>query len=143
MWLQREHIKLLSATCVKRLYAKKRISYSEKFYAVSWKDSFRIIMTLMHTNFRIASDGSWWNIFQWRFVRESVYTWHNQMVLLWKEKNIRIPSDEIRIVISKVLWEQRKFWVLCKGQDDKLQICRVQRCEISFPTKFKEGYYDL
>jgi hypothetical protein len=23
--------------------------------------------------------------------------------LLWKEKNIRIPSDEIRIVVSKVL----------------------------------------
>ena len=56
---------------------------------------------------------------------EKVYTWHNQMVLLWKEKNIRIPSDEISIVVSKVLWEQRKFWVLSKGQDDKLQICKV------------------
>ena len=51
--------------------------------------------------------------------------------LFWKEKNIII-------VVSKVLWEQRKFWILCKGQDDKLQIYRVQRWEISFPTKFKK-----
>ena len=47
--------------------------------------------------------------------------------LLWKLKNIKIPSDEIRskIVVSKVLWKQRKFWVLIKGQDDKLQLCKV------------------
>ena len=63
--------------------------------------------------------------------------------LLWKEKNIQIPYDEIRIVVSKVLWEQRKFWVLSKAQDDKLQICKVQNWEIPFPAKFKEGYYDL
>ena len=65
------------------------------------------------------------------------------MVFVVERKNIGIPSDEIRIVVSKVLWEQRMFWVLCKGQDNKLQICRVQRWEISFPTKFKEGYFDL
>ena len=144
MWLQRKHEKSLSTICGQKIYAKKRISFNETFCTISWKDSFRIIVTLVHTTFRIASDGCWWNIFQWRFVRENVYTWHNQMVfLLWKEKNIRIPSDEIRIVVSKVLWEQRKFWVLCKGQGAKLQICRVQRREISFPTKFKEGYFDL
>jgi len=60
------------------------------------------------------------------------------MVLLWKEKNIRIPSDEIRIVVSKVLWEQRKFWVLIKGQDDKLQICKVWRWEIIFLQSLKK-----
>ena len=58
--------------------------------------------------------------------------------LLWKEKNIRIPSDEIRIVVSKVLWEQRKFWVLIKGQDDKLQICKVWRWEIIFLQSLKK-----
>ena len=114
-----------------KVLCKEKKSYHETFYSISWKNSFRIIVTLVHTTFRVASDGCWWNIFQWRFVRESVYTWHNQMVLLWKEKNIRIPSDEIRIVVSKVLWEQRKFWVLIKGQD-KLQICKVWRWEIIF-----------
>ena len=122
----------------KRFMQRQRISSNETFCTISWKDSFRIIMTLVHTTFRIASNGCWWNIFQWRFVRESVYTWHNQMVLLWKEKNIRIPSDEIRIVVSKVLWEQRKFWVLIKGQDDKLQICKVWRWEIIFLQSLKK-----
>ena len=53
-----------------------------------------------------------------------------------------MKSDH-RIVVSKVLWEQRKFWVLSKAQDDKLQICKVQSWEIPLPAKFKEGYYDL
>ena len=53
-----------------------------------------------------------------------------------------MKSDHI-IVISKVLLEQRKFWVLSKAQDDKLQICNVQSWETPFPAKFKEGYYDL
>ena len=120
----------------KRFMQRQRISSNETFCTISWKNSFRIMVTLVHTTFRIASDGCWWNIFQWRFVWESVYTWHNQMVLLWKEKNIRIPSDEIRIVVSKVLWEQRKFWVLIKGQD-KLQICKVWRWEIIFLQSLK------
>ena len=42
------------------------------------------------------------------------------------------------IVISKILWEQRKFWVLSKTQDDKLQICKVQRWEIPFPQGSKK-----
>jgi len=29
-------------------------------------------------------------------LHKKVYTWHNQMVLLWKEKNIAIPLDDIR-----------------------------------------------
>ena len=61
------------------------------------------------------------------------------MVLLWKEKNIVIPLDDIR----KFYENKEKFWVVCKGKDDKLQICRVQIWEILFPTKFKEGYFDL
>ena len=122
----------------KRFMQRQRISSNETFCTISWKNSFRIMETLVHTIFRIASNVCWWNIFQWRFVRERVYTWHNQMVLLWKEKNIRIPSDEIRIVVSKVLWEQRKFWVLIKGQDDKLQICKVWRWEIIFLQSLKK-----
>ena len=47
------------------------------------------------------------------------------------------------IVISKILWEQRKFWVLSKTQDDKLQICKVQRWEIPFPAKSKEESFAL
>jgi len=35
---------------------------------------------------------------------EKVYIYDiTKWFLLWKEKNIRIPSDEIRIVVSKVL----------------------------------------
>ena len=33
---------------------------------------------------------------------EKVYTWHNQIVLLWKEKNIVIPPDEIRLQNSGI-----------------------------------------
>ena len=123
----------------KRFMQRQRISSNETFFVQSHErillESWRHWCILF---FRIASNGCWWNIFQWRFVRESVYTWHNQMVLLWKEKNIRIPSDEIRIVVSKVLWEQRKFWVLIKGQDDKLQICKVWRWEIIFLQSLKK-----
>ena len=42
-WLQREHGKSLTTTCGQKIYAKNRISYTETFYGISWKDSFRII----------------------------------------------------------------------------------------------------
>ena len=48
-----------------------------------------------------------------------------------------MKSDH-RIVVSKVLWEQRKFWVLSKGQDDKLKICKVQGWEIPFSQSPKK-----
>ena len=53
-----------------------------------------------------------------------------------------MKSDH-RIVYQKFCENKEKFWVLSKGQDDKLQICKVQGWEIPFPAKFKEGYYDL
>ena len=58
--------------------------------------------------------------------------------LLWKEKKIVIPPDEMVlsdlciksdhiIVISIVLREQRKVLGLSKSKDDNLLICKVQR----------------
>ena len=45
-------------------------------------------------------------------LHKKVYTWHNQMVLLWKEKILwyHLMISDHRIVVSKVLWEQRKVW---------------------------------
>ena len=53
-----------------------------------------------------------------------------------------MKSDH-RTVYQKFCENKGKYWVLSKGQDDKLQICKIQRWEIPFPEKFKEGYYDL
>ena len=49
-------------------------------------------------------------------------------------------TTDHRIVVSKVMWEQRKVlgFKLRKMQDDKLQICKVQRWEIPFPQSSKK-----
>ena len=49
-------------------------------------------------------------------------------------------TTDHRIVVSKVMWEQRKVLglKLRKMQDDKLQICKVQRWEIPFPQSSKK-----
>ena len=49
-------------------------------------------------------------------------------------------TTDHRIVVSKVLWEQRNVlgFKLRKMQDDKLQICKVQRWEIPFPQSSKK-----
>ena len=81
-----------------------------------------------------------------RDLHKKVYTWHNQMIFCCGKKRTseyHMMKSDHRIAISKVLWEQRMFWVLSKAQDDKLQICKVQSWEIPFPAKFKKGYYDL
>ena len=48
-----------------------------------------------------------------------------------------MKSDH-RTVYQKFCENKGKFWVLSKGQDDKLQICRVQRWEIPFPQSSKK-----
>ena len=53
-----------------------------------------------------------------------------------------MKSDH-RIVYQKFCENKEKFWVLSKGQDDKLQKYKVRRWEIHFPAKSKEGYYDI
>ena len=71
-----------------------------------------------------------------------VYSWNNQMVFCCGKKRTLgyyLITDH-RIVVSKVLWEQRKVlgFKLRKMQDDKLQICNVQRWEIPFPQSSKK-----
>ena len=54
-----------------------------------------------------------------------------------------LMKSDHRIVYQKFCENKEKFWVLSKGQDDKLQKYKVQRWEVHFPAKSKEGYYDI
>ena len=72
-----------------------------------------------------------------------VYSWHNQIVFCCGKKRTLgyyLMTTDHRIVVSKVMWEQRKVlgFKLRKMQDDKLQICKVQRWEIPFPQSSKK-----
>jgi len=48
-----------------------------------------------------------------------------------------MKSDH-RTVYQKFCENKGKFWVLSKVQDDKLQICKVQRWEIPFPQSSRK-----
>ena len=64
--------------------------------------------------------------------------------MLWKEKNIRIPPDEIGSQNSGKFCENKeKFWVLNKDKY-KMINCKYVKMGNTFPARFKEeGYYDL
>ena len=72
---------------VKGFTQREDIDYNETFFPVSCKDSFRIIMALV----------AYYDLELYQmdvktaFLNgdlEEMFTWHNQNVLLWKEKNV-------------------------------------------------------
>ena len=63
------------------------IDYNETFSPVSCNDSFRFIMALVaHYDLELHQMDVK-TVFLNRNLEE-IFTWHNQKVLLWKEKNV-------------------------------------------------------